>query len=171
MAFSHGNEPGDGGHTKQRATVVPSNERHPFYLSSYDPNDYTFKHFLDILSLEMLGLSFPFSFTFLTPGISNPFIASHAKLDNQAGQAPRSSKQVELPRKESVQVRPRPSSPSLSPSVPLSRKRGWVPSSEPSLPEPTHASTTGYLDTPAKYRDMATPAQSQDDFEELIAGT
>ncbi|KAF8202130.1 hypothetical protein BJ912DRAFT_1037791 [Pholiota molesta] len=53
--------------------------------------------------------------------------------------------------------RPRPSpSPSPSPAV-LSRKRGWEPDPSPnwSTTSLTLASTSGYLDTPAKYREMA----------------
>lgn len=53
--------------------------------------------------------------------------------------------------------RPRPS-PSLSPSpAPLSRKRGWEPDPSPSWSTTslTLASTSGYLDTPAKHRQMA----------------
>ncbi|KAF8966240.1 hypothetical protein BDZ97DRAFT_1808380 [Flammula alnicola] len=51
--------------------------------------------------------------------------------------------------------RPRPS-PSPSPA-PISRKRGWEPDPSPnwSTTSLTLASTSGYLDTPAKYREMA----------------
>ncbi|KAH6916307.1 hypothetical protein BKA70DRAFT_483727 [Coprinopsis sp. MPI-PUGE-AT-0042] len=45
-------------------------------------------------------------------------------------------------------------SPSPSPA-PVNRKRGWEPSYSPSPSETTLASTNGYLDTPARYRDLA----------------
>jgi len=50
--------------------------------------------------------------------------------------------------------RPRPS-PSPSPA-PISRKRGWEPDPNPtwSTPSLTLASTSGYLDSPATYREM-----------------
>ena len=33
-----------------------------------------------------------------------------------------------------------------------------------------HTSTSGYLDTPAKYRDMAYQSAEQDEVEEMVAG-
>ncbi|KAF9474758.1 hypothetical protein BDN70DRAFT_884476 [Pholiota conissans] len=58
--------------------------------------------------------------------------------------------------------RPSPS-PSPSPAV-LSRKRGWEPDPSPSWSTTslTLASTSGYLDTPAKYREMAASAGNQE---------
>jgi hypothetical protein len=100
---------------------------------------------------------FPFTFSLTVAGISNPFSTQaqsepvppiiHVQQHQNGRLGPRR--------------RPSPAAPLLTPSsstssLPLSRKRGW----EPSLPEPSHAatfttSTSGYLDTPAKYRDMA----------------
>ncbi|KAI8985784.1 hypothetical protein BD414DRAFT_489226 [Trametes punicea] len=101
---------------------------------------------------------FSFSFTLSVPGISNPFAAPalpappHYHTDVQ----------------HSSVSRRRPPSPSLLP--PLSKKRGWVPSSpEPSRPASIHTSTSGYLDTPAKYRDMAHQSAQQDQVEEMVA--
>lgn len=111
----------------------------------------------------MFRINFPFSFTLITPGISNPFLASH---DNQAPQPDKTARE-----QEPNQLRRRAPSPSLTSLVPPSRKRGWVPSSsELSQPTPMHTSTNGYLDTPAKYRNMATAAHDHDDFGEITAG-
>ncbi|EAU90192.1 hypothetical protein CC1G_05730 [Coprinopsis cinerea okayama7 len=44
---------------------------------------------------------------------------------------------------------------SLSPSpAPINRKRGWEPSCSPTTSETTLTLTNGYLDTPAKYREL-----------------
>jgi hypothetical protein len=65
------------------------------------------------------------------------------------------------------------------PLGPTAKKRGWNPSSaEPSYPSTVQSSTSGYLDTPAKYRDMAETQSfgkddynSQDQGDEMEAGT
>lgn len=67
----------------------------------------------------------------------------------------------------------RPHPATLPPSLPLSRKRGWVPS-EPEVSQAATipASSSGYLDTPAKYRDFTiTPEmRTEDEVEEMVAG-
>jgi hypothetical protein len=112
---------------------------------------------------------FPFTFSLTVAGISNPFstpaqsepvppiIHVQQHQNGRLGLGPRR--------------RPSPAAPLLTPSsstssLPLSRKRGW----EPSLPEPSHAatfatSTSGYLDTPAKYRDMASDRNREPGFD------
>jgi hypothetical protein len=67
--------------------------------------------------------------------------------------------------------------PTISPSasslfLPLnkSRKRGWIPASaEPSQAIVYTSSTSGFLDTPSKYRDMAGDDQDQS-HEEVVVG-
>ncbi|KAI0793855.1 hypothetical protein C8Q74DRAFT_1245438 [Fomes fomentarius] len=105
-----------------------------------------------------------FSFSFNVPGISNPFTQAAAAASESA---PVPTLQFDTNSQPSVVPRRRPPSPSLLP--PLSRKRGWVPSSsEPSRPAPMHTSTIGYLDTPAKYRDMVDESADQNEIEELV---
>ncbi|KAI0358250.1 hypothetical protein OH77DRAFT_1421566 [Trametes cingulata] len=104
---------------------------------------------------------FSFSFSLAVPGITNPFAAAEQP-------APPPKLHYDTDVQHSSAPRRRPPSPSLLP--PLSRKRGWVPSSaEPSHPAPMHTSTSGYLDTPAKYRDMAAESAEQDEVEEMVA--
>ncbi|KAI0369749.1 hypothetical protein BV20DRAFT_333739 [Pilatotrama ljubarskyi] len=104
---------------------------------------------------------FSFSFSLSVPGITNPFAVAQQP-------APPPKLHYDTDVQHSAAPRRRPPSPSLLP--PLSRKRGWVPSSaEPSLPAPMHTSTSGYLDTPAKYRDMAAESAEQDEVEEMVA--
>ena len=121
-------------------------------------------------------MPFPFSFRFSVPGIPNPFMAPTS--------IPPGSR---IPTSETTRVnngltasriglgesgRRSPSPLLLAPPQPLARKRGWVPSgSELSRPTAVSASTSGYLDTPAKYRDMA-PSNDydEDEIEEMVAG-
>lgn len=124
---------------------------------------------------------FPFTFKFNVSGLFNPF-ASTPVLGSKQGarrhQSPDSchthsqaAPPVHHPISHPIQIpqtsrrisranlpkinRPRPS-PSPSPA-PISRKRGWEPDPSPtwSTTSLTLASTSGYLDTPAKYREMA----------------
>ncbi|KAG1877358.1 hypothetical protein F4604DRAFT_1759668 [Suillus subluteus] len=86
-------------------------------------------------------MPFPFTFSFRVPGLHNPFTAQSA---------------VKPSRNDRKDAR-------LDP-------RGWVPSiSEPSQAATSAASTRGYLDTPAKYRDMAHEAPEQEFVEEMFA--
>ncbi|KAG6374789.1 hypothetical protein JVT61DRAFT_4167 [Boletus reticuloceps] len=107
-------------------------------------------------------MQFPFTFTLNIPGLHNPFLAklgpvlAHSRFDGTTEIA-------------SVPPSRFPPVNSLSPPVSLARKRGWIPCE----PEPSHAatsatSTTGYLDTPAKYRDMPFREPEQE-IEEMIA--
>ncbi|KAG6330464.1 hypothetical protein ID866_8627 [Astraeus odoratus] len=135
-------------------------------------------------------MPFPFTFRLSVPGLHNPFLAAaqlQAQSQSQAGSAPKPVGDM-LPRRQtpvtsssSISTRILPSpvhhrrtlvsppSNSLSPPVPLARKRGWVPSS-PELCEATTSatSTSGYLDTPAKYRHMA-EREPEIEVEEMIA--
>ncbi|KAL4062360.1 hypothetical protein J3A83DRAFT_4312240 [Scleroderma citrinum] len=129
-------------------------------------------------------MPFPFTFRLSVPGLHNPFLAA-AEAQSKPGsrQTPASDRNhadqtsVYRPSSISTQLIPLPphrrafaSTPySLSPPVPLARKRGWVPSS----PEPCEAttsttSTNGYLDTPAKYRHMP-EREPEREAEEMIA--
>lgn len=119
-------------------------------------------------------MPFPFTFSFRVPGLHNPFTAQSAVkpsrndrkdalLDPAAAISRRNCTQFPPPRRASP-------SPSLSPFVPLNRKRGWVPSiPEPSQAATSAASTRGYLDTPAKYRDMTHETPEQEFVEEMFA--
>lgn len=101
---------------------------------------------------SLIRMVFPFTFKLNIPGLANPF--------SKSNQTPTvsTSHESDMNRNRAVLrkiTRPRPRlSPSPSPSpAPLSRKRGWEPSfAEPSQSTTTLASTAGYLDTPAKYR-------------------
>lgn len=114
-------------------------------------------------------MPFPFSFKFAVPGVPNPFHNGRSQ-----GSAPGMPKSVDEPATQAPvmagRVPRRPGSPCLIPSQPLARKRGWVPSSsEISVPTAVGTSTNGYLDTPAKYREMAQNAEG-DEIEEMVAG-
>lgn len=112
-------------------------------------------------------MQFPFTFTLNVPGLHNPFLAKPGPVLAQSRiEGTTISRQIaSLPP-------PRfPPANSLSPPVPLARKRGWIPSE----PEPSHAATSstftsGYLDTPAKYRGMPL-REPEEEVEEMIAGT
>ncbi|KAG1738907.1 uncharacterized protein EDB91DRAFT_1137293 [Suillus paluster] len=118
-------------------------------------------------------MPFPFTFRFSVSGLHNPFAAKSAPqlsrdgvregaLLDPAATKSRRNHGFPPPRRASP-------SPSLSPFVPLNRKRGWVPSiPEPSQAATSAASTRGYLDTPAKYRDMVQEAPERE-IEEMIA--
>ncbi|KAI0048787.1 hypothetical protein FA95DRAFT_1539388 [Auriscalpium vulgare] len=106
-------------------------------------------------------MPFNFTFTMPVPGIVNPFSAPPAPAPTAHagnGLAPPPTR------------RPHPST--LPPSLPMSRKRGWVPSeAEPSRAATSTASSSGYLDTPAKYRDFTiTPEPREEDaIEEMVS--
>ncbi|GLB43232.1 hypothetical protein LshimejAT787_1301330 [Lyophyllum shimeji] len=121
-------------------------------------------------------MSFPFTFSLSVPGLFNPFSrarsADHNTLTDSSspGQRPGNpAPPQKQPQKKLPITRRRPSPvPSPSPG-PISRKRGWEPTfaAEPSRSStPTIAS--GYLDTPAKYKDMAASRNaSADEFHEV----
>jgi hypothetical protein len=115
-------------------------------------------------------MPFPFTFSFSVPGLHNPFTAAQGP----AVQRSRTDKQ-DASKAISRRIHPFPPSRCTSPSpslVPLSRKRGWVPS----IPEPSQAATSaasigGYLDTPAKYKHMVHEAPERATEEmEMFAG-
>lgn len=68
--------------------------------------------------------------------------------------------------------RPPPPPSAISQTHTPSRKRGWTPAfSELSEPATVPASTSGYLDTPSKYRDLSmTPSNDEAELEEMAAG-
>ncbi|KZV63749.1 hypothetical protein PENSPDRAFT_200117 [Peniophora sp. CONT] len=106
---------------------------------------------------------FNFTFSFSVPGVSNPFASAPAQEHDRDKKTP-----VVAP--SAPARRPHPAT--LPPALPLSRKRGWVPSEpEPSEAATIQASSSGYLDTPAKYRDFTlTPhAMLEDEVEEMVA--
>ncbi|KAJ7227270.1 hypothetical protein GGX14DRAFT_418869 [Mycena pura] len=111
----------------------------------------------------------PFSFTFKlpVPGL-NPFSAPAETLTEAQPGGAYACQFPDHPRSwptRPTNIHQRRPSPSPSPSAPTSRKRGWDPSlAEPSQSAATLASSSGYLDTPAKYRDMAA-RQPVDEFE------
>ncbi|TFY54078.1 hypothetical protein EVJ58_g9072 [Rhodofomes roseus] len=115
-------------------------------------------------------MPFSFSFTLTVPGLTNPF--SNPPDPEYASPQPiltnldaGSDKQGLY--RDTAPFNRRAPSPSLQP--PLSRKRGWVPSApEYSTPIASPTSTSGYLDTPAKYREMAS-AYNEDGVEEMVA--
>lgn len=125
---------------------------------------------------------FSFNFTFTVPGVPNPFAAassSNLSLE-QSSCAQKSSLSAPTVTVNPVTVdtysaekKSRPPlrhgkdrrAPSPLPPAPLSRKRGWVPSTcEPSYASTIPHSTSGYLDTPAKYRKMA-ETETRDNFD------
>lgn len=99
---------------------------------------------------------FNFTFSFGVPGIVNPFLAQAETTDaSTQPNAATSAPVLEKLSRGQVGPRSRLDHASLPPSAPLSKKRGWAPSSsEPIQPVSVNASSSGYLDTPAKYRDM-----------------
>ena len=101
---------------------------------------------------------FPFTFALNIPGLINPFTfhkSSQTPVVGTNGHAVISHDSDIRRSRAALQkvTRLHPSqSRSPTPTPPLSRKRGWEPSfSEPSY-STTLASTAGYLDTPARYR-------------------
>ncbi|KAG5651566.1 hypothetical protein H0H81_008214 [Sphagnurus paluster] len=106
-------------------------------------------------------MPFPFTFNLSVPGLSNPFTSSE-----QVPPTP-----VDRPGKQKQKITRRRPTPAVAqpPSpvpAPITRKRGWEPAfAAPSRSTATLASTSGYLDTPAKYRDMA--AARADEFHEV----
>lgn len=110
-------------------------------------------------------MSFLFTFKLPVPGL-NPFSSpaqspSEASPDFGYAEPPPVPSRSRPARPNNINQR-RPS-PSPSPAAPLSRKRGWDPSlAEPSQSAATLASSSGYLDTPAKYREMADEFELED---------
>ena len=126
-------------------------------------------------------MPFPFTFRLSVPGLHNPFLAAadapspkpgsrqtpasdrHRTSQNQTPASLISTRIPLPPHRRTIPY-------SLSPPVPLARKRGWVPSSpEPCQAATSTTSTNGYLDTPAKYRHMP-EREPEREVEEMIAG-
>ncbi|TFK39514.1 hypothetical protein BDQ12DRAFT_665338 [Crucibulum laeve] len=102
-------------------------------------------------------IPFPFTFKLTVPGLSNPFATPDPpQIPVLAPASEENTSDRPRNRAGMQKISRRPPSPASSPPVPVSRKRGWEPSfAEPSQSTTTLASTSGYLDTPAKYRAMA----------------
>lgn len=97
---------------------------------------------------------FNFTFSFGVPGLVNPFSAQ-AETAEASESSVTTAPVVEKLSRSQVGPRSRPDHAYLPPPAPVSKKRGWVPSSsEPIQPVSVKASSSGYLDTPARYRDM-----------------
>ena len=111
---------------------------------------------------------FPFTFKLSVPGLSNPFTAPPVIPPELPPAAQdRTGLHDHAHEKRPRRQRPSPSpTPSLSPppqQQPLSRKRGWEPTfAEPSRSTATLASSAGYLDTPAKYRELMSSSTPND---------
>ncbi|KAI6101140.1 hypothetical protein F5141DRAFT_1065910 [Pisolithus sp. B1] len=132
-------------------------------------------------------MPFPFTFRLSVPGLNNPFLAAPSKSESGSHQRPVNDRQLghtAPPSSSSALISARriPIPPhrhrtlaathpySLSPPVPLARKRGWAPSSpEPSQATTSNTSTSGYLDTPAKYRSHMSERELERETEEMIA--
>ncbi|KAF8074573.1 hypothetical protein FPV67DRAFT_587665 [Lyophyllum atratum] len=110
-------------------------------------------------------MPFPFTFSLSVPGLSNPFAMAPPAPDVDIDRPRQAAGKHDHNKKKLPITRRRPS-PVPSPSVPLSRKRGWEPTfAEPSRSTTTLTLTSGYLDTPAKYREMA--SQQADNYHEV----
>lgn len=105
-------------------------------------------------------MPFPFTFSLSVPGIPNPFsVQAQGPVVQSEPNPSRGSVDPASLRTQHVKPgprrRPSPVHSIVSPVVPLSRKRGWEPSlSGPSLAATSSTSSAGYLDTPAKYREL-----------------
>ncbi|KAF9038243.1 hypothetical protein BJ165DRAFT_428563 [Panaeolus papilionaceus] len=139
---------------------------------------------------------FPFSFRFPLPGITNPFassssvtsgpafippvntepnIASSSRLSQADADKtlPNHTRYRRVSRANLPKINRPPPSPSPSPSPgptgpTNSRKRGWEPTfASPSQSSTTLLSTSGYLDTPAKYREMAAAQAAGIGYEDI----
>ncbi len=118
-----------------------------------------------VKSLLFTTVMFSFTFKLAVPGLANPFspsspspssVASTSSLSQtSASDGAIKAERLTTGSGRVLSRRQRPRSNSPAPA-PLTRKRGWEPSyPEPSLSTTTLASSSGYLDTPAKYRDLA----------------
>ncbi|KAF8624026.1 hypothetical protein AX17_007232 [Amanita inopinata Kibby_2008] len=106
---------------------------------------------------------FPFTFKFSVPDLINPFSLTASSLQQsqalvRAHSDSATSTAVASTSTAVAKIQPRPPrpSPSLTPPVIVTKKRSWEPAFiEPSRSTTALASSGGYLDTPTKYRDMA----------------
>jgi hypothetical protein len=109
----------------------------------------------------------PFSFTFVVPGLPNPFTALSQQVPNPP--------QPSIPIGNHACQRRLSPAPSLSPTVPGSRKRRWEPSSaELSESTTTIASTTGFLNLPdarlIKFEMAASHEGSEREYDGMDSG-
>lgn len=117
-------------------------------------------------------MPFPFTFKLSVPGLFNPFSSVNERTNAPKYEIDNTNATLSnrRPIRDQDRTRRRPSpvgSHSLTPQIP--RKRGW----EPAFAEPSHTATTlaspsGYLDTPAKYRQLAA-SDSPEDYHEIQA--
>ena len=110
---------------------------------------------LFIVQVGSRTMVFPFTFALSIPGVINPFNLRASNQTPVAGNAVISHDSGTRRSRAALQKINRPRPPRSPTPTPLSRKRGWEPSfSKPnySTVTTTLASTSGYLDTPAKYR-------------------
>ncbi|KAG6914244.1 hypothetical protein DXG01_001494 [Tephrocybe rancida] len=114
-------------------------------------------------------MPFPFTFKLSVPGLSNPFVRPEQLPPMPGDKLGKVSMQAQSQPKQRLQItRPRPPSSPAPVPMPASRKRGWEPTfASTSRSTTTLASTSGYLDTPAKYREMAERNASADEFHEV----
>ncbi|EPQ56671.1 hypothetical protein GLOTRDRAFT_115833 [Gloeophyllum trabeum ATCC 11539] len=111
---------------------------------------------------------FSFTFSFTVPEIPNPFAA--AKRQVSPPRCPDSGRQTLSRRDVGPRQRRLPSPSASTKTLPLNRKRGWEPAlAEPSQATTDQTSTSGYLDTPAKYRDMAPSRDEETEVEDMVA--
>ena len=112
---------------------------------------------------------FPFTFTMSVSGIMNPFNNPPYPQSGASG-----SRRVTngLPEKQLLSLADRPHPSSLPPPVPLSRKRGWQPSSpEPSSAAIVTTSTRGQLEVrPGYHNSTVTPEARGDQGSEMTDG-
>lgn len=100
---------------------------------------------------------FPFTFALNIPGLINPFTFHKSNQTPTVGTNGDAviSHDSDMRRSRAALQKVTRLCPSQSRSptpTPLSRKRGWEPSFSESSYSTTLASTAGYLDTPARYR-------------------
>ncbi|KAF4569765.1 hypothetical protein EYR36_009566 [Pleurotus pulmonarius] len=126
-----------------------------------------------------MPVNFPFTFSFNVPGLTNPFVPPPqtptrrpSTRDDERIRSRTVNTATPLPTQDRFQRRRPIPSPSRAPLPPLSRKRAWDPAfASPSESAATLASTSGYIDTPAKYRAMAAQQTratiSRDDFHQV----
>lgn len=126
-----------------------------------------------------MPVNFPFTFSFNVPGLTNPFVPPpqtptrrSSSRDDERIRSRATNAATPLPTQDKFQRRRPIPSPSRAPLPPLSRKRAWDPAfASPSESAATLASTSGYINTPAKYRAMAAQQTratiSRDDFHQV----
>lgn len=122
-------------------------------------------------------VSFPFTFSFSVPGLPNPFSPNYSRPESkltfrpsETGLHTTSAFQPSIPQSADSSMVFLQGRPQISPSPSFtnitnakSLKRGWEPAfAEPSRSTTTLALTSGYLDNPSKYREMANAASTRD---------